>query len=154
MHRASWVLIAAGEEAVPLLTQRLEPAPIDKALGEKVEKLVAQMDNDLFSVREQASRQAAELGEPAEPHLIEALKTTTSAEARHRIRRLLAEIAARPLVLTAEEQRAIRAVQIIEQIGGDRSRAVFERLAKGQPSARITQEATNALGRLDEKEKR
>jgi WD40 repeat protein len=154
MHRASWVLIAAGEEAVPLLTQRLEPVPIDKALGEKVERLVAQMDNDLFSVREQASRQAAELGEPAEPHLIEALKTTTSAEARHRIRRLLAEIAARPLVLTAEEQRAIRAVQIIEQIGGDGSRAIFERLAKGQPSARITQEATNALARLEEKEKR
>jgi WD40 repeat protein len=154
MHRASWVLTAAGEEAVPLLAERLEPVPTDKALGEKIAKLVAQMDDDLFSVREQASRKAAELGEPAEPHLLEALKTTSSAEARHRIRRLLAEIAARPLLLTAAEQRAIRAVQILEQIGGAEARAIFERLAKGQPSARITQEAAGALTRMLEDERR
>jgi hypothetical protein len=151
MHRASWVLAAAGEDAVPLLGQRLQPAPIDQALGAKVEKLVAQMDNDLFSVREQASQQAAELGEAAEAHLTEALKTTRSAEARHRIRRLLADIAGRPLVLSADQQRAIRAVQVLEQIGGAEARAIFERLAQGQPSARLTQEAKNALARLDEK---
>jgi WD40 repeat protein len=152
MHRASWVLAAAGEEAVPVLAERLEPVPIDQALGEKIARLVAQMDDDLFSVREQASRQAAELGEPAEPHLLEALKTTDSAEARHRVRRLLAEIAARPLVLTTDQQRAIRAVQILEQIGGGEARAIFERLSQGQPSARLTQEAKNALARLDESE--
>jgi WD40 repeat protein len=154
MHRASWVLVAAGEEAVPVLARRLEPVPTDQALGEKVARLVAQMDDDLFSVREQASRHAAALGEPAEPHLLEALKSTNSAEARHRIRRLLAEIAARPLTLTAEQQRAIRAVQILEQIGGDEARAIFERVAQGQPSARLTQEAKNALARLDESEKK
>jgi WD40 repeat protein len=152
MHRASWVLAAAGEEAVPVLAERLEPVPIDQALGEKIARLVAQMDDDLFSVREQASRQAAELGEPAEPHLLEALKTTDSAEARHRIRRLLAEIAARPLVLTGDQQRAIRAVQILEQIGGSEARAIFQRVAQGQPSARLTQEAKNALARLEESE--
>jgi WD40 repeat protein len=154
MHRSSWVLAAAGEEAIPVLAARLEPVPMDQALGEKIATLVAQMDNDLFSVREQASRQAAELGEPAEPHLLEALKKTSSAEARHRIRRLLAEIASRPLSLTADQQRAIRAVQILEQIGGGDARAAIERLSRGQPSARLTQEAKNALTRLDEAEKK
>jgi WD40 repeat protein len=153
MHRASWVLAAAGEEAIPLLAERLEPVPMDQALGEKIATLVAQMDDDLFSVREQASRQAAELGEPAEPHLLEALKTTNSAEARHRVRRLLVEIASRPLILTADQQRAIRAVQILEQIGGGEARAILKRLAQGQPSARLTQEAKNALTRLEESEK-
>ena len=29
MHRASWVLAAAGEEAVSLMAERLEPVPMD-----------------------------------------------------------------------------------------------------------------------------
>ena len=148
MHRASWVLAAAGEEAVPLLAERLAPVPVDRALGEKIDKLVAQMDQDLFSEREQASQQAAELGEAAEPFLKEALSTTTSAEARHRIRRLLADIVDRPLVLSAAQQRTIRAVQILEQIGGSQSREVLERLMQGQPSARLTLEAKNSLARM------
>jgi WD40 repeat protein len=148
MHRASSILAAAGEDVVPLLAQRLAPVPVDRALGEKIDKLVKQMDHDQFSEREQASQQTAELGEGAEPFLKEALTTTTSAEARHRIRRLLADIADQPLVLTAEQQRAIRAVQILEQIGGNESREVLERLTQGQPSARLTQEAQNALARL------
>ncbi|MEX2140951.1 MAG: hypothetical protein WD894_16930 [Pirellulales bacterium] len=150
VHRASLVLAASGEASVPLLAQRLEPVPIDRALGEKIEKLVAQMDDDRFSAREQASQQTAELGEAAEPLLKEALKTTTSAEARHRIRRLLADIAGQPLVLSADQQRTIRAVQILEQIGGSESREIIERLTQGQPSARLTQEAKNALERLEE----
>jgi WD40 repeat protein len=151
MHRASWLLTAAGADAVPLLNERLKPAPIDPALGEKIEKLVAQMDDDQFSVREQASQQAAELGEAAEPLLQQALKTTQSAEARHRIRRILADIAGKPLVLSSEQQRAIRAVQILEQIGGADSREVLRRLTEGQPSARLTHEAKNAMSRLDER---
>jgi hypothetical protein len=133
-----------------LLAERLKPAPIDPALGAKVQKLVAQMDDDLFSAREHASQQAAELGEAAEPFLQEALKTTISAEARHRIRRLLADIAGKPMVLTSDQQRAIRAVQILEHIGGGEAREVLRRLSSGQPSARLTQEAKNALFRLDE----
>lgn len=150
MHRASWVLAAADEEALPLLVGRLAPVPLDRALGEKIDKLVAQMDHDQFSAREQASQQTAELGDAAEPFLKEALKRTTSAEARHRMRRILADIAGQPLVLSAEQQRAIRAVQILEQIGGSVSREVLERLAQGQPSARLTQEAKNALARLEQ----
>jgi hypothetical protein len=149
MHRASWVLLAAGEDAVPLLTERLRPAPTDPELGAKIDRLVAQMDDDLFSVREQASQKAAEFGEAAEPYLNEALKSTASAEARHRIRRLLADIAGKPLVLSSDQQRAIRAVQILEQIGGPKSREALEHLATGQPAARLTQEAKNALARLE-----
>jgi WD40 repeat protein len=148
MHRASWVLAAAGDEAVPLLAERLEPIPVDRALGQKIDKLVVQMDHDLFSEREQASQRAAELGEAAEPFLKEALVTTSSAEARHRIRMLLADIADRPLVLSADQQRTIRAVHILEQVGGSQSREILERLTQGQPSARLTLEAKNALARI------
>jgi hypothetical protein len=148
MHRASWVLTAAGNEAVPLLGERLAPVPVDRAMGDTITKLVEQMDHDQFSAREQASQQVAALGEAAEPFLKDALQITSSAEARHRIRRLLADIASQPLILTADQQRTIRAVQILEQIGGNEAREILEKLAKGQPSARLTQEAKNAVLRL------
>jgi hypothetical protein len=63
----------------------------------------------------------------------------------------LADIAGKPLVLSSEQQRAIRGVQILEQIGGADSREVLRRLTEGQPSARLTHEAKNALSRLDER---
>jgi hypothetical protein len=154
MHRASWLLAAAGDEAMPMLAARLEPVPIDPTVGDKVRELVVRMDDDLFSVREQASQQAAELGEAAEPYLKDMLKATTSAEARHRIRRLLTDIAGKPLVFTTDQQRSIRAVQVLEQIGGVQAREILLRLSQGQPSARLTQEAKNSLLRLEEEEKR
>jgi len=154
MHRASWLLAAAGSEAVPLLAERLHPVPIDPTVGDKVRHLVGRMDDDLFSVREQASQDAAELGEAAEPYLKDLLGSTTSAEARHRIRRLLADIAGKPLVLSADQQRAIRAVQVLEQIGDAQAREVLARLSVGQPAAQLTQEAKNALARLEDEEKR
>jgi WD40 repeat protein len=153
MHRASWLLASAKDKAVRMLAERLQPAPVDPALGEKIERLVRRMDDDLFSVREQASQEAAELGEAAEPYLQEALKQTTSAEVRHRIRRLLNDITGKPIVLSSDQQRAIRAVQVLEQIGGPEARGVLERLTTGQPSARLTQEAKSALSRLAETER-
>jgi WD40 repeat protein len=153
MHRASWILTAAGEQAVPLLSQRLEPVPIDHELGDKVAQLVEQMDDDQFASREEATRRAAELGDLAEPFLLEALKTTRSAEARHRVRRLLADIASKPLVVSSDQQRTIRAVQILEQIGGDASLETLRRITAGQPSARLTREAQNALARLERDQK-
>jgi hypothetical protein len=117
-------------------------------MGDRIRRLVEQMDHDQFASREQASQEAAALGDAAEPFLQEALEMTTSPEARHRIRRLLADLANQPIILTADQQRTIRAVQILEQIGGSEAGEILERLTAGQPSARLTQEAKSALARL------
>lgn len=158
MHHAAWTLAAAGEAAVTLLGNRLEAVPADPLMGPKIKKLIEQMDDDRFAAREQASDDAAELGEAAEPFLREAVKNVSSAEVRHRVRRLLTELSSKPLVMPAEQQRAIRAIQIIEQVGAEQSnagttRAILERLAGGEPAARLTQEARASLTRIDERVK-
>jgi hypothetical protein len=60
---------------------------------------------------------------------------------RRRIERLLKNIEAQHL-------RVIRAIEVVERIGTDETRKLLERLARGETGARLTREATAALGRL------
>jgi WD40 repeat protein len=151
MHRALWTLATAGETAVSMLAKHLKPAPVDEELGPKVAKLIDQMNDDQFSVRERATQQVAELGEGADPFLRLALEETNSAEVRHRIRRLLNDLSGKPLVVDQNQQRALRGIQVLEGVGDERAREVLERLATGEPAARMTHEAKNALERIDER---
>jgi hypothetical protein len=48
----------------------------------------------------------------------------------------------------AEQLRAIRAVAVLEQIGGAEARKVLARLAAGAAGVRLTQEAQAGLKRL------
>jgi WD40 repeat protein len=152
MHRALWTLATAGETAVSMLARHLKPAPVDEELGPKVAKLVEQMNNDQFSVRERATQQVAELGEGADPFLRLALDETNSAEVRHRIRRLLNDLSGKPLVVDQNQQRALRGIQVLEEVGNEQACEVLERLATGEPAARMTQEAKSALARIEERQ--
>jgi hypothetical protein len=152
MYRALWTLSAAGENAVSVLAKHLKPAPMDEELGPKVAKLIDQMNDDQFSVRERATQQVAELGEGADPFLRLALEDTNSAEVRHRIRRLLNDLSSKPLVVDQNQQRALRGIQVLEEVGDEQARDVLERLATGEPAARMTQEAKSALERIDERQ--
>lgn len=154
MHRTSWILGTSGADAVRVLAERLQPVPVDRELGPRIQRLTRQMDDDQFAIREQASQEAAELGEAAEPFLREALKSAGSAEVRHRIRRLLQDLSGKPLVLSGDQQRAVRAIQILEEIGSGEAREVLERLSAGEPAARLTQEAKTSLARLAERTER
>lgn len=151
MHRASWILASAADEGTKLIAERLAPVPIDREIAPKVERQLQRLDDDSFSTREQASVELADLGEPAEPFLRESLKRAHSAEVRHRVRRLLAELSGRQTTLSPDQQRDIRAVQILEQIGTANSKSALLRLASGEPAARLTQEAQAALARIQER---
>ncbi len=122
MHRALWTLSTAGENAVTTLAKHLKPAPVDRELGPRVEKLIAQMDDDQFAIREQASQEISDLGEGVDPFLRLALADTDSAEVRHRIRRLLSDLSGKPLVVDPNQQRALRAIQVLEEIGDEQAR--------------------------------
>ncbi len=151
MHRVLWTLSTAGETAVTTLAKHLKPAPVDRELGPRVEKLIAQMDDDQFAVREQASQDVSDLGEGVDPFLRLALADTDSAEVRHRIRRLLSDLSGKPLVVDPNQQRALRAIQVLEEVGDEQAREVLERLATGEPAARMTQEAKSALARIEDR---
>lgn len=66
-------------------------APVDEKLKEKIKQLVAQLGHEDFAVREEATRQLADIGRPAVHALREALKHS-DAEVRMRARRILDRI--------------------------------------------------------------
>jgi RNA polymerase sigma factor (sigma-70 family) len=141
-HAAVWGLSAAPREAVAVLRGRLRPAP---AAGDEVRRLIADLDAADFGRREAASARLAQLGEQAEEALQEARKRPASAEQRRRIEALLV---APGLVRSPELRRQVRAVEVLERVGGAEARRVLEALARGAPEARLTQEAKAALARL------
>src|SRR5262249_35236776 len=120
-----------------------------------VRKLIKDLDAEEFAVRENASKELKKIGKPAEPLLRKALDGNPSAEVRRRIEELLeAGLEARPVknlppgILDGEPLRTVRAIRVLEQIGTPEARAILEKLAKGDPDARETQEAKGSLERL------
>jgi WD40 repeat protein len=137
-------LAAAGDAAVSLLRPKLRPVPIPDQ--KRVARLLADLDDNSFDVREAASRELATLGRQVEPDLRKMLNDKPSAELRKRVDSLLAACDALPT--TAQELRELRAVWVLEEVGTSAARKCLDELAKGAPGARLTQEAKRAVDRL------
>jgi RNA polymerase sigma factor (sigma-70 family) len=139
--RAARVLAGAGQ-GVALLREKVRPvAAVDPR---RLARLVADLDDPEFRVRDRGTRQLRDLGELAAPALRRALADQPSAEVRRRVETLLAA----PDELTAEQLRGLRAVEALEHARSASARQVLRSLAGGAPAARLTQEAEAALGRL------
>jgi RNA polymerase sigma factor (sigma-70 family) len=143
--RAMATLGAVPDQAAAMLRERLRPTALPD--GKRVARLLAQLDDDQFAVREQAAKELGELGEAIEPQLRDALKAQPSAEVRQRLERLLARLGGP--VTSPEVLRTLRGVEVLEQAGTPETRAVLEAMAGGSPDARLTREAKTALARLD-----
>ncbi len=144
-YRALGRLAAAPRQAVPFLRRRLRPAapPADLA---RAAALIADLDNERFKVRDQATHALEKLGRWAAPALRAALEAGPTPEPRLRLERLLARVQnADP---TPQELRFSRAVVVLEQDPGSEGRRVLEGLAAGAVAALETQDAKAALGRL------
>jgi hypothetical protein len=139
------VLKLAGDpgRAVPLLRERLRPAPTPDP--KRIVRLIADLDSDTFAVRDGAARELGDLGDLTEPALREALAGGPTPEVRRRVERLLEDAAS----LAPGRLRQVRVVEVLEYAGTPEARRLLEELAGGAPEARLTREAQAALGRLD-----
>jgi hypothetical protein len=144
-HAALWALVAAPERAMPLLKDRLHP--VSRVPDDRLRRLVADLDAEDFTRREEASRELAKLGIEAEPILRQALEAKPSLEMRRRAESLLASLICQP-EMTPDALRQLRAIQVLEQIGSPEARRVLEALAQGAPAAPATRDAIAALARL------
>jgi hypothetical protein len=143
---AIWTLAAAPKEALPLLHKHLRPVPqLDAA---RVARLVADLDSQRYDVRQRASEELEKLGDLAEPALRRVLQGKPSLEMRQRVERLVHKLE-EPLQ-DPEQLRALRAIEVLEQINTAEARQLLERLAKGAPESRLTQDAQAALDRLSQ----
>jgi WD40 repeat protein len=140
------ILALAGVpgQSVPLLRERLQPvAPVPP---EQLARLLTDLDNDRFGMRERATRELEELGLLAEPALRQALLTRPSLEVRRRIEGVLEKLSKSPW--SPDSLRGVRAVEALEDMGTGEARKLLAVLARGAPEARLTQEAQASLERL------
>jgi WD40 repeat protein len=144
-YRALCTLAAAPGPAVSLLKERLRPAPAE-ADAARIARWIHDLDDDQFAVREKASGELARLGPLAEPALRQTLDRQTSAEVRTRVERLLKRL--REPVSSPDSLRALRAVEVLEQVGSAEARQLLEALSREAPEAWLKQEAKAALERL------
>lgn len=146
-YQAIQTLTAAPEQAVKLARQRLRP--VKPPTPQPITRLIAALDNNRFSVRNQAREQLETLGEPAAVVLRKKLTEGPSLEVRRQIEFLLPRIERQ---LTSETLQSLRAIEILERIANSEAREVLETLAQGATGFRLTTEAQESLRRLTERD--
>jgi WD40 repeat protein len=144
-YRAMGTLVGVPDEAVRLVKERLRPAasPNDR----DVARWIADLGADQFAVREKATEELERVGDLAGPALRTKLADKPSLEVRQRIDQLLTRIA-RP---SPSSLRDLRAVELLEIVGGVEAKKVLETLASGAEGARLTEEARASLARLNKR---
>jgi hypothetical protein len=116
--------------------------------GERLHKLIVDLDSDDFARREEASRDLAKLGIEAESALQKALDANPSLEKRRHVQTLLDGLACQTEI-TPDALRQLRAIQVLGQIGTLETRQILTSLATGAPAAPATRDAAAALARLN-----
>jgi hypothetical protein len=130
-------------QALALFRERLGPAePISP---ERIQVLIKNLEDRSYAKRESATRELLRFGEQAHLALRTAYEGNPGAEARKRIEFLLTEPA---LVRSPEVRRHLRAIELTSAIATPEAKALLADWAKGDPAARETKAAKEALERL------
>jgi hypothetical protein len=146
VQRAIWALIGGGpKQAGALIQDRLKlPQPVEP---QRLLRLIADLDADRFAVREKAAEELEKLTDLAAPALEKALQGNPSPETRQRIESILGKLAV-DTTPAPEVLRGLRAVEVLEWIGGPEARDQLERIARTEPPSRVSKAALSALKRL------
>jgi hypothetical protein len=138
------LLAAAPGPAESLLAERLHPVPLD--LGPRVDRLLRELDDKHWTIRERAEADLEALGDETESYLRRALQKPPSLEVNRRVHRLIERIETNHP--SPESLRSQRAVEVLEELGTPAARHLLEALAHGAPAAGLTRDAQAALQRL------
>jgi hypothetical protein len=134
--------VAAPGKAVRFLKARMHPiAEKDLKL---IDRLIADLDSPEFGPRTAADKSLRGLFFDAEPLMRETLQGKPSLEARQRLESILAT----PFDEPSEAVAQLRALEALEYIGNVEAKQLIEKLARGAPRGRLTQEAKASLERL------
>jgi WD40 repeat protein len=144
-YAAIGALSELADVAVTFLGSKIKPVPVPNE--KRVAELIAELDSDRHPVRVKATKELLQLEGQAAPALKKALKGKLSAESAKRIQQLLEKLD--EPVASPERLRVVRGVEVLQRIGSAKARELLRALSKGAPGARLTQEASQALERLE-----
>jgi WD40 repeat protein len=137
-------LVAAPGQTVDYLKEHLRPTPTPES--GRLAAFVEALGGPKFAARQEAEKELEKLGELAGPALREALRGEPPLALRQRIERLLAKTFGP--VPAGDPIRDLRAIELLERIGGEGACGVLEAMTRGAPDARPTRDAKAALARL------
>jgi hypothetical protein len=133
-------------DTTTFLKVRLRPALA--ATPCRMARLLAGLDSDQFEERQKATRELERLAEGAEPILRKVMDGQPSPESGRRIQGILGRLRTERLRPSPDKRRAVRAIEVLEQIGNQEARQILADLARGASAAQLTIEAKTALERL------
>ncbi|MGH7223037.1 MAG: hypothetical protein ACRELF_07405, partial [Gemmataceae bacterium] len=145
-NRALAALTAAPAQTLPLFKERLRPLgkPLDR---KRLARLIAELDDDAFKVRERATRELALVGPDAADALRQAMFKDPSAEVKKRIEDLLSRLKTGG---DSERLRFLRAVEVLERIGTPQARELLRELAGKPMAAQLREEVQASLRRVEQ----
>lgn len=140
--RAVRWLAADAKRAVAFLQKRLEPIPAGNA--DKIAQLVNDLQNPSGATRRKAMAALREHGEAALGALLQIAQNQQGFN--QNVVMMINKLDR--IYTTSDRQRTVRAVQVLELIGGDEAKQILEKLSKGATGTRLTVAAKDALERL------
>jgi RNA polymerase sigma factor (sigma-70 family) len=142
-HAALWTLAGHPEQTVDLI--RTHVKPVAEVEPKELGRLLADLDAESYTAREQAARELEIVGPQAARALRRALEQNPSANLRQQLEALLT---APGIARSSQTQQQLRAIQVLEVVGSPGARALLATLTTGAPLARETQAAQASLERL------
>ncbi len=142
-----WKLAQDPVRAVSLLKDRLQAAP--QVQFENLERWIRDLGEPMFERRDNAHKHLLKTGLSAVPALRQAANTDIDLETRRRIQRLLETLDGNTPF--ASHLRDMRAVQLLELVGGAEAKRVLTALSQGDRGHPKSVAATAALMRLEQR---
>ncbi len=143
-YRAICAFAGSPERTIGYLGGKLQTAAtIDP---QATRRLLDDLDNNSFTLRQKASTALEQLGILAEPQLRQALARDLSPEARRRVRQLLEK--QNVPVTSSVQLQLLRGLQVLEYVDSPTAFAAVKELASGPAGAWYTQQARECLERM------
>ncbi len=142
--RVIWSFGADPKKSIPFIMERLRGLPSTDP--ERIRKLIAELDSEIFTTRQAAQKHLEALGKRAEPALRTALAQRPSLELSRRIESVLAK--RETLILTPELLQVLRGIEVLEHVGSSEARQALDEFARKTPEDYFKQEARAAIKRL------
>jgi WD40 repeat protein len=136
-------LAAAPKEGLPFIRERIKPAIV--IAPERIGKLIEDLNDVQFKVRQSATNELVQLGDRVVPALDKALATKPALETHLRLQEVRKRVTGP--VLKSDKLREYRVLEVLERMGTPEARELLETLAAGAPGAMVTTQAGKALER-------
>ena len=138
VNGAFWDLALAPEQSVPFIKEQMRP--LFGGDARRAAKLIVELDDDSFDVREHASAGLAAMGPTIAPLLKHALAATQSTEVHHRLQELLSKLK-ETIPWERERLRIFRALTALEESRAPAARELLHATAKEAVQPELKQAA-------------